>query len=142
MAWLAPSWIGTNTPSGLHVLHADAPAGTFWDLRKHPTLHLSLFSTYVSGTSFWNAPGRMATLTVQLCGANGTFLRLTPSGPALLGATNQTRDVPLLGNANWQVTNGGLDLGRVDRLELLAAPSPSNTFRNTFDTDGGFGFVP
>ncbi len=142
MAWIRPSWIGTNDMPGLHVLAADAPPGTWWDLSHQPALRLGLYSTYVGGTEgFWNTGDRTKTLAVQLCGTGGTFARFIPGMTVQLSAGNRAFTLPLDGGGDWIFTNGGLDLARVDRIELLASPSPQNTFRLTFASDGGgFGF--
>lgn len=152
MSWLRPAWIGTNGRlnsafqmvedyKGLHVLHADAPAGQWWDLSENPTLHLTVTNIGVGGGPWNQDDGTLRSLTVQLCGPGGTFARYTPGvGQRLVGGSTASLDIPLQGSATWVLTAGGLDLKRVDRIELLAAPSQALTFTNTFAADGGFGF--
>lgn len=149
MAWLNPSWIGNGV--GLHVWYAEAPTGTWWDLRHMTSIRLPFVFSGVGGSGgavdIWDNPGRFVSPVVQLCGDDDVmFQRYTPTvAQSTLfrsSATPRVITIPLRPTAadGWTATtNGGFDLTRVRRIEILAAPEPvsSVTFTNRFVTGSG-----
>ncbi len=144
MAWLNPSWIGTD--SGLHLWFAEAPAGTWWDLSQARALRLPVTSSAVgsSGPSvnIWS-PGRFENAVIHLCGeTDAVFQRYTPTIPAQhFKTSSQILTVPLrpVTADGWSASNAAFDLSHVRRIEVLLAPetSPGITFTNRFLTDAG-----